>query len=74
MPSFYFTFGTNHKDNLGNSLGNSYAVIQSDDYHTARAEMFEMRGDKWAFCYTSHSEVGIDAYNLQRANLLRLKI
>ncbi len=51
MPKFYFTFGQNHCDANGNSLGNSFVVIYAQNELAARDLMFEARGAKWAFSY-----------------------
>lgn len=45
-----FTFGSNHVDSTGKSLGSVYVVIEGN-YGEARDKLLEARGDKWAFQY-----------------------
>lgn len=48
MAKFYFTFG------FGQLHENGYHVIEAKNRETARTEMFEKFGDKWAFHYDSN--------------------
>lgn len=45
-----FTFGTDHVDSTGRSLGSVYVVIEGN-YGEARDKLVEARGDKWSFQY-----------------------
>jgi hypothetical protein len=60
MKKFYFTFGSNHIDVLGNSLGNFYVIVQAENYADARTKMIMVRGAKWSFVY-SEDEFGDQA-------------
>lgn len=63
---FCFTFGMNHRDISGRSLGNAYVPVEAVDYGTARDMMTKARGRKWAFMYTER-EFGnqADVYGLE---------
>lgn len=52
MKPFFFTFGSNHCDNNGCSLGHKFVKIEADDELSAREIMWKARGEKWAFSYT----------------------
>lgn len=52
MSKFFFTYGSNHKDKDGLSLGNAYTPIVADHENEARDKMYEARGSKWSMCYT----------------------
>lgn len=43
---YYFTFGYGHAHPKG------YLIINADDWAAARAYMFKLYKDKWAFQYT----------------------
>lgn len=47
MENFYFTFGVGDPINK-----NKFIVIQADSYLEARNKMFDLFGNKWAFCYS----------------------
>jgi len=65
MHTYYFTFGSNHEDRNGESLGNAFVPIHADDEESARERMMELRGDKWSMCYASRDSFGIEKYNLR---------
>lgn len=49
---FFFTFGSNHLSDSGESLGFAYVMIEAQTEGFARHIMSERRGLKWAFSYT----------------------
>lgn len=48
----FITFGSDHLDKDGNSLGNYYLPIEGNTYEEIRAKAFAIRGDK--FCTDIH--------------------
>lgn len=64
MKTYYFTYGSNHKDAKGQTLGKSFTPITAFSPATARAEIVRARGDQWAFVYYSSEEAGIDTFHL----------
>lgn len=51
MAKFFFTFGMNHVNKDGISLGNNYVVIEAPNEGVAREMMHNARGPKWSFSY-----------------------
>lgn len=51
MARIYFTFGMNHSNKEGFSLGNNFVVIEAESETAACELMWEARGPKWAFSY-----------------------
>lgn len=66
---YYFTFGSNHLDDDGNSLRQCFVKVEGKDCHEARAKMVEARGDKWAFYYESAGRAGVERFGLQERSL-----
>ena len=71
MKTYYFTFGFGHTipTNLvgeGNSLGNHYFKIESENYGSARLEMDSIFKSKWAFQYSEKEFEGqVEKYGLK---------
>lgn len=75
MAKYFFTFGMNHKDAEGNSLGCNYVEIDAVTEAAARAEMIKHRGPKWAFSYTEEQFDGQpEAYGLKPKLLCEVEI
>ena len=73
MKTYYFTFGTNHFDSKGDTLANNYVAIKAETEFKARAEMFEVRGDRWAFNYEfKEFERQIEEFGLTEKSLLEV--
>ena len=51
MPEFVFTFGRDHIDRSGGSLGDNFVVVIAPHIRAAREAMIEARGDKWSSVY-----------------------
>lgn len=64
MNKYYFTFGSNHTDRYGKSLGRCFATIEADDEESARQEMVRLRDDKWCTSYESKEAAGVDRFEL----------
>lgn len=67
--NYYFTFGSNHLDRKGRSLGGSYFIVEEkqdeEGFWNARMVVASLRGDKWAFQYTEDQKAeSIDQWNL----------
>ena len=60
----FFTFGYDHKDKDGHSLGKFYTYTEAVDCNEAREKMFAIRGNKWAFEYDSEQDFGMIKYDL----------
>ena len=69
MPSYFFTFGSNHLDNQNHSLGNSYVVITASTESDARDIIMAARGPLWAFSYPSAEAAGVSRFNLKEVSL-----
>ena len=69
MKTYYFTYGSNHMDAKGQTLGKSFTPITAYSPETARTEITRARGDKWAFIYYSPEEAGIDTFHLHFRSL-----
>ncbi len=65
MHEYIFTFGFGQK--LKNSLpaDSCYTAIKAKDELEARRIMVSEYGNKWAFCYFSPEDAGVDRYNLR---------
>lgn len=67
---YFFTFGSNHVDNEGVSLGQRFVKIEAEDESVAREIMWRSRGEKWAFCYNAAEFVGQpEAYGLTEIDI-----
>lgn len=55
---YFFTFGSNHVDGAGRSLGYRFVKVQAESQEEARDIMYRARGDKWAFCYDAEDFKG----------------
>lgn len=69
MPVFVFTFGYNHKDKDGGTLGGKFAEVLAIDEMQARAKMYSMRGPKWAFTYPTKLAAGVARFGLTKVPL-----
>lgn len=70
MEKFFFTFGSNHTDVEGKSLGNYFVMIEAESECEARNEMIKARGPKWAFSYPEHLFIGQeDKYGIKKVPL-----
>lgn len=71
MKEYIFTFGSKHLgiDSNGESfsLGEHYFSMLANDVLEARDNMFNMRGDQWAFVYMNEEEAGVQRFNLKSA-------
>lgn len=59
MPNFYVTFGQQYRHE-GHPFSrkihpDGYLKIEAVDYATARAEVFQLIGSRWAFMYNEES-------------------
>ena len=54
-----FTFGRNHVDKDGKSLGNCYVCLEGD-INSTREQMFEARGAKWSMQYNQADHTSCD--------------
>jgi len=70
--TYYFTFGSNHLDRDGSSLGRSYAAIEADDEPSARALMHDIRGGSWCTSYLSPEEAGVEKWGLSEVSIEQL--
>lgn len=79
---WYFSYGSNHEDATGVSLGSRYTVVEVDPgklendrgYGAARQMMFEARGDKWSMQYDHADEIGVNRFGLTEATLQEVTI
>ena len=70
MSKYYFTFGSNHMDIDGNSLGQKYVVVEASDPMTARETFVAVRGIKFSSQYREEQFLPqIDAYGLTEIKL-----
>lgn len=75
MADFIFTFGANHTDAAGGSLGRNFVRInQAYAPQEARDLMFQARGNSWSMCYESEEEAGVDQFDLKEVSLDQIKI
>lgn len=75
MPNFYFTFGANHLNKDGQSLGNTFVTVQAENESEARDKMFAARGGRWAFCYLEEMKAkSIDRFDLTEQTLEQVAI
>lgn len=74
MKDFYFTFGSNHLDKKGKSLGNSYVIIEAGSELDARLEMYKFRTDKYCTSYSSAEAAGVERFNLTEASKWDVRI
>lgn len=75
MKNFYFTYGRNHEDKDGISLGNSYTEVKAVDEDKAREKMVEARGLKWAFSYPKDQKhSAVDRWNLTHKTLAEVTL
>lgn len=64
----YFTYGSNHVDEQGNSLGNCYTPIDGD-WDEARAKMMEARGPEFSMQYDTPEQAGVHEFELAERSL-----
>lgn len=80
MKTYYFTYGSNHSDETGASLGTCFTPVEITDAdlnesngfneeHAARQKMFAARDDKWSMCYASQEAAGVVKWNLAERSL-----
>lgn len=69
MRAYYFTFGSNHLDGSGNSLGQCYVPIEAEDEDAARSLMEAARGRKWSHVYPGTESAGVEEYGLTARTL-----
>lgn len=70
MDNYYFTFGANHVDREGNSLGYKYVVIPADQPMEAVVVMMQARDMSWSHSYTEEQFSGqVEKYGLQSTSL-----
>ncbi len=73
MNKYYFTFGSNHLDKNGNSLGNRFVKINASNQEKARIIMFDARERKWAFQYDEVEFLPqIERYNLKEIGITEI--
>lgn len=66
--TYAFTFGYNHLNQDGESLGNCYVLIDGS-YGVARQKLVDARGAKWSFQYESAELAGATQFNLELVSL-----
>lgn len=70
MKNFYFTYGMNHEDKDGNSLGHCFTAVQAESEGVARQAMYAARGIKWAFSYSEEERRNaVDRWHLKERSL-----
>lgn len=70
MNNYYFTFGANHLDKYGNSLGDKFVSIPADQPMEAVVIMMQARDMVWATSYTEEQFSGqAEKYGLQSVPL-----
>ncbi len=75
MNNYFFTFGTNHLDNSGQTLANRFVKIRAKNWQDARDEMFKVRGNVWSFQYEEIDfKPQIKKYNLVRVSLSEINL
>lgn len=75
MNNYYFTFGMNHLDKDGNSLGMCYVAIAAKTEYEALHLLCQNRGDKWAFSYEEDEKPwAIDRHHLTEKTLDEVKL
>lgn len=75
MNKYFFTFGMNQETKSGHSLGIYYVCIYAANEWEARAEMFDVRGSSWSFCYTEEEFSGQpEKYGLKSISLDEVRI
>lgn len=65
MNPYYITFGYNHFNKQGQSLGRSYTIVYEETYELARKKAFTFLGSKWAFMYESAEKAGVSRFGLE---------
>ena len=69
METWFFTFGSAHKDSDGRSLGQRFVKLQGT-IESTRDKMFEARGAAWAFQYDVEGFNGqAERYGLSEVSL-----
>lgn len=72
---YYFTFGSNHCDANGRSLGDSYLKVMATSESEARDMVCKVRGRKWAFSYPEeHWGDQAERYDLKMVGLEGVKL
>lgn len=74
MKYYYFTYGANHLDSDGRSLGNYYTLIKAFSEEQARMIIMAARGTKWCTSYTTEEAAGIKRFNLKSRTLEEVTI
>lgn len=65
---FVVTYGSNHRDADGRSLGNCYSIVEAPDELAARLKINAVR-TAWAFLYTSEDAAGVERFGLELVEL-----
>ena len=74
--NYYFTFGSNHLDANGNSLGNKYVKLVAENEGAARERMVNHRGPAWCTSYPEktflplNEKFPLTEVSLESANIL----
>lgn len=71
---YIFSYGSNHLDANGRSLGQCYTVVEAETAAEARQQIVDARGDKWSMCYTSKKAAGVDRWNLKEKSIDEVRI
>lgn len=70
MNNWYFTFGSNHRDQYGMSLGDFYVKISANSWNEARDRMFQVRDSLWSSQYDEKVFLPqIEKYGLKEIDL-----
>lgn len=68
LECWWFTYGGNHVDKDGNSLGERFTKIEGT-FASTREAMFQARGPKWSMQYGCEAALNIDQFNLVEISL-----
>jgi hypothetical protein len=75
MPNFIFTFGFDHEDpQTGERLAHRYVEIFAPSEALARETMFARFGKKWSMEYLSKESAGVEKFNLQCHEVIRVEV
>jgi hypothetical protein len=70
MGEWIFTFGRGHTHpDTGERLENFFVAIDAETREEARAKMVRSFGLKWAGCYDSRDDAGVDEFGLTMISL-----
>lgn len=64
----WFTYGSNHVDKDGNSLGERFTKIEGT-FDSTRKAMFQARGSKWSIQYGCEAALHLDQFPLTEISL-----